>query len=159
MAVPQKNIMTVKGESVVLHCLFKGNLKILWPSMSIYWMIGSHGQHTEPTYIMDNSTDPYRIAVYQTCLSEDGSCCNFTNQLNIKSVPLELNGADLTCGIVLDEVSSSHSAKLCKYIFITNYNLHILLVSWRLKYFIIVGKVCLLDVQFPMAGIVPTATK
>ena len=113
VAVPQKNIMTVKGESIKLHCLFKGNLKILWPSMSIYWMIGSHDQHTEPTYIMDNSTDPYRIAVYQTCLSEDGSCCNFTNQVNINRVPLKLNGVDLTCEVVLDDVPSSHTAKLC----------------------------------------------
>ena len=83
--------------------------------MSIYWMIGSHGQHTEPAYIMDNSTDPYRIAVYQTCLSKDGSCCKFTNQLNIEKIPLELNGVDLTCRVVLDEVPSSHTAKLCKY--------------------------------------------
>ncbi|XP_065884426.1 hemicentin-1-like isoform X2 [Dysidea avara] len=112
VAVPQKNIMTVKGESIKLHCLFKGNLKILWPSMSIYWMIGSHDQQTKPTYIMDNSTNPYRIAVYQTCLSKDGSCCNFTNQLNIEKVPLELNGVDLTCGVVLDEVPSSHATKL-----------------------------------------------
>ena len=114
VAVPQKNIITVKGESIVLHCLFKGNLKVLWPSMSIYWMIGPHAQHTESTYIMDNSTDPYRIAVYQTCLSKDGSCCNFTNQLNIKKVPSELNGVDLTCGVTLDEVQHTHAAKFSK---------------------------------------------
>ncbi|XP_065884527.1 uncharacterized protein [Dysidea avara] len=112
VAIPQKNIMTVKGESIVLHCLFKGNLKILWPSMSSYWMIGPHGQHKDPTYIMDNSTDPYRIAVYQTCLSEDGSCCNFTNQLDIVKVPLELHNTILTCGEVLDEVSNTHAASL-----------------------------------------------
>ena len=121
VAVLQKNIITVKGETIKFHCIFKGNLKILWPSMSTYWMIGSHAQHTEPTYIMDNSTDPYRIAVYQTCLSKDGSCCNFANQLNIEKVPLELNGVDLTCGVILDEVSFSHIAKLCKYF--TNHNI------------------------------------
>ncbi|XP_065884414.1 hemicentin-1-like isoform X2 [Dysidea avara] len=115
VAVPQKDIMTVKGESIVLQCLFKGNLKILWPSMSSYWMIGSHGQHTEPTYIMDNSTDPYRIAVYQTCLSEDGSCCNFTNQLNILKVPLGLNGVELKCAEIIDELVYSHSAKIAVY--------------------------------------------
>ena len=114
VAVPQKNIMTVKGESIVLHCLFKGNLKILSFSMSSYWMIGPHDQHSDSTYVTDNSTDLYRIAVYQTCLSEDGSCCNFTNQLNIKRVPLELNGAGLSCGVVLDEVTSTHTAELCK---------------------------------------------
>ena len=115
VVVPQKNIMTVKGESVVLHCLFKGNLKILWPSMSSYWMIGPHDQHTEATYIMDNSTDPYRIAVYQTCLSEDGSCCNFTNQLNIVKVSLGLHNTVLTCGEVLDEVVNTHAASMSKY--------------------------------------------
>jgi len=108
VAVPQKNIMTVKGESIVLHCLFKGNLKILWPSLSSYWMIG-------PTCIMDNSTDPYRIAVYQTCLSTDGSCCNFTNQLNILKAPLKLHNTNLTCGEILDEVQNTHSALISKY--------------------------------------------
>ncbi|XP_065884965.1 uncharacterized protein [Dysidea avara] len=112
VAVPQKNIMTVKGEYIILSCLFKGNLKILWPSMSSYWMIGSHDQHTEPTYILDNSTYPYRIAVYQTCLSKDGSCCNFTNQLNIQKVSLELHNIILTCGEVLDEVPSTHASSL-----------------------------------------------
>ena len=115
VAVPQKNIMTVKGEYIILSCLFKGNLKILWPSMSSYWMIGSHDQHTEPTYILDNSTYPYRIAVYQTCLSKDGSCCNFTNQLNIQKVSLELHNIILTCGEVLDEVPSTHASSLSKH--------------------------------------------
>ncbi|XP_065884041.1 uncharacterized protein [Dysidea avara] len=119
VVVPQKNIMTVKGESVVLHCLFKGNLKILWPSMSSYWMIGPHDQHTEATYIMDNSTDPYRIAVYQTCLSEDGSCCNFTNQLNIVKVSLGLHNTVLTCGEVLDEVVNTHAASMMVFDFPT----------------------------------------
>ena len=73
--------MTVKGESITFHYLFKGNLEILSPTMSSYWMTGPHGQYTESTNITDNSTDPYRITVYQTCLSEDGSCCNFTNNL------------------------------------------------------------------------------
>jgi len=115
VAVPQKNIMTVKGESIVLHCLFKGNLKILWPSMSSYWMIRPYGQHSQTTYITDNSTDPYRIAIYQTCLSKDGSCCNFTNQLNILKVSLELNNVDLTCGVVIDETPYSHPTKLSKH--------------------------------------------
>jgi len=116
VAVPQKNIMTVKGESIVLQCLFKGNLKILWPSLSSYWMIGLLDQHSEPTYVTDNYTNPYRIAVYQTCLSKDGSCCNFTNELSIMKVPLGLNGADLTCGVVIDEVPYSHPTKLSKYL-------------------------------------------
>jgi len=114
VAVPQKNIMTVKGESIMLHCLFKGNLKVLWPSMSSFWMIGPYDQETKPTYIMDNSTDLYRIAVYQTCLSKDGSCCNFTNQLNIQKVSLRLNNAELQCTEIIDEFVYSHTAKLSK---------------------------------------------
>ena len=117
VAVPQKDVITVKGESIVLQCLFKGNLKMLSPSLSVYWIIRPHDQHTNPIYIMDNFTDHYHIAVYQTCLSKDGSCCNFTNQLNIQNVSSELNDAELTCGVVLDEVASSHSAKLCKYFY------------------------------------------
>jgi len=119
VAVPQKNIMTVKGESIVLQCLFKGNLKILWPSLSSYWMIGLLDQHSKPTYVTDNYTDPYRIAVYQTCLSKDGSCCNFTNQLIIQKVSLELHNAKLTCGEVLDEDVNTNAASMSKCFFAT----------------------------------------
>ena len=114
VAVPQKNVMTVEGESIKLRCLFKGNLKVLWPSITSYWIIRSIDIHAKPTYILDNSTNHYQIAVYQTCLSEDGSCCNFTNQLNIKNVPLQLHNTTLTCGEVLDDVSSSHPSTLSK---------------------------------------------
>ena len=115
VAVPQKNIMTVKGEYIALHCLFKGNLKILWPSLSSYWMIGPHDQQRESIYITDNSTELYRIAVYQTCLSENGSCCNFTNQLIIQNVPLELHNVSLTCGEVLDEISNVHASFMSEF--------------------------------------------
>jgi len=115
VAVPQKDVITVEGESIKLHCLFKGNLQVLNPVMSAYWAISSYGQHSEPTYITDNSTDPYNIAIYQTCLSEDGSCCNFTVQLSISHISLDLDGADLTCGVTLDGVHS-HAAKLSKYV-------------------------------------------
>ena len=115
VAVPQKDIITVKGESIVLQCLFKGNLKVLWPSMTSYWMIGPHGQHTKPLYIMNNSTDSYHIAVYQTCLSEDGSCCNFTNKLIIEDVPLQLHNVSVTCGEILDEDPSTHASFLSKF--------------------------------------------
>ena len=112
VAVLQKDIITVKGESIVLQCLFKGNLKVLWPSMTSYWMIRPHGQNTKPLYIMNNSTDSYHIAVYQTCLSEDGSCCNFTNKLYIQDVQLEFNKAHLECGVAIDGVMSSHTVGL-----------------------------------------------
>jgi len=109
VAVPQKNIMTVKGEYIVLSCLFKGNLKVLWPNMSSYWIIVQHDQQTK---IKDNSTNPYQIAVYQTCLS--GSCCNFTNQLYILKVPLELDNATLTCGEIVNNISNTHTALMSK---------------------------------------------
>ena len=114
VAVPQKDVTTVKGESILLQCLFKGNLKILWPSMTSYWMIRSHDQHSKPTYVTNNSTKQYHIAVYQTCLSDNGSCCNFTNQLYVQNASLELNGAELECAEIIDEVIYSHSAKFSK---------------------------------------------
>ena len=113
VAVPQKDVTTVKGESIVL--CFQENFKILLPSLTAYWVIKSHDQCTKPTYIKDNSTSQYHIAVYQTCLSEDGSSCSFTNQLDIQNVLLELNDAELTYGVLPDEVVSSHPTKFCKY--------------------------------------------
>lgn len=111
MAVPQKDIITVEGESILLQCQFKGNYEAISPSLSVYWMIRSRDQHTKPTYIQDNSTDKYQIAVYQTCLSDNGSCCNFTNNLSIQNIPLELNDNDMTCGVVFDDdgTTNSHS--------------------------------------------------
>ena len=117
VAVPQKDVITVKGESIVFQCLFKGNLKVLWPSMTSYWMIKSHDPHSKPTYITDNSTDQYQIAVYQTCLTENGSCCNFTNQLYVQKASLGLNGAEVMCAEIIDEVISSHSAKFSKLLY------------------------------------------
>ena len=115
VAVPQTNVMTVKGESIVLQCLFKGNLEVLEPSISSFWMIGPHDEHAKPTYITENSTDQYYIAVYQTCLSEDGSCCNFTNKLIIEDVPLQLHNVSVTCGEILDEDPSTHASFLSKF--------------------------------------------
>ena len=115
VAVPQKNIMAVKGESIVLQCLFRGNLEVLSSSMSSYWIVPIDYYYLKPTYITDNSTDPYHISIYQTCLSKDGSCCNFTNQLYISKVPWYFDDVYLTCGVVIDEVSYSHPTKLSKY--------------------------------------------
>ena len=88
---PPKDIITVSGEYIQLNCLFRGNLHTLGLSLKSYWTVNT-SQH-ESKCISDNSTDPYHIAVYPTC----ETCCNFTSQLTILSVPAELDGTKLTC--------------------------------------------------------------
>jgi len=100
VAVPlHSDMITVQGEFIQLSCLFKGNLALYGDSLSSYWSVNFPPvqQHNGEFYITDNSTDSYYIAIYQTCLTSDGSCCNFTNQLTILSVPLSLDGSELTC--------------------------------------------------------------
>ena len=73
-------------------------------------------QNLNTTYIVDNSTDPYRIAAYPNC----EACCNFTTQLAILSVPAQLNDAiTLSCfeqitlvdGTVIQDDSDSTLSK------------------------------------------------
>ncbi|XP_065886340.1 titin-like isoform X2 [Dysidea avara] len=101
---PQRNLMTVKGESIMLSCQFRGNLKTLDASLTSYWSITPYGQTSNKTDIMDNSTYPYLIGVYQI---ED---CNFTNQLTIQSVPMY--HVNLTCVESLDGNRYSHTSEL-----------------------------------------------
>ena len=110
VAVPQKNIMTVKGESIVLQCLIKGNLKILETFTRSLWEISSGKINKEVTYIADNSTDPYRIAVYQSVASR----CEFVNKLIILNVSSELDNLNLTCTEIVDTKRYSHSAQISK---------------------------------------------
>ena len=82
VAVPlHSDMITVQGEFIQLSCLFKGNLALYGDSLSSYWSVNF------PPVQQHN----------QTCLTSDGSCCNFTNQLTILSVPLSLDGSELTC--------------------------------------------------------------
>ena len=99
VAVPLCNVtLAVEGDFIQISCLFKGNLDDLGTSLTSYWMVTPRsGQNLNESYIIDNSTDPYRIAVYQTCLTSDGSCCNFTSQLRILNISLSLNKNTLTC--------------------------------------------------------------
>ena len=99
VAVPLHDVTyTVEGDFIQISCLFKGNLALLGFSLTSYWeVIPPPEQKHNESYIADNSTDPYRIAVYQTCLTRDGSCCNFTNKLIIENIPLTLNNNDLSC--------------------------------------------------------------
>ena len=98
--MPLHNVMrTVEGEHVQLNCLFKGNLAVLSKSLSSYWTVNfpPFQQGNTVIHIDDNSTYPYCIAVYQTCLTSNGSCCNFTNQLTILNTSSLLDGVQLTC--------------------------------------------------------------
>jgi len=103
LIAPHQNMMTVKGESIKLHCLFKGNLG---PSIQSYWVIEPYSQSSKKTFIVDNSTYPYLIGVYQN----DG--CNFTNQLTIQNVPLY--HITLTCGEQFNDSTYSHHSEFSK---------------------------------------------
>ena len=90
-------VVTVEGEYLSLSCSFRGNLDLLKPSLTSYWKIDIHPPDDEKMYIFNNSSDLYRIALYQTCLTSDGSCCNFVSQLIILNASLSLSDASLTC--------------------------------------------------------------
>ena len=98
VATPLHDVtMTAQGETLQLSCLFKGNLDLLDTSLTSYWRINfpPSQQHNGSLYVYNNSTDLYRIAIYQTCSGT--TCCNFINQLIILDAPLSLNDAMLTC--------------------------------------------------------------
>ena len=90
-------VVTVEGEYLPLSCSFRGNLDLLKPSLTSYWKIDFHRPDDEKMYIFDNSSNLYCIALYQTCLTGDGSCCNFVSQLIILNASLSLSYASLTC--------------------------------------------------------------
>ena len=85
----------MSGEYIQFRCLVQGNLCSLDLSLTSYWKVDFPPyQDHNSTYISDNSTDPYRIAVYQT--SEN---CVFTNQLTILEIPAEWNNnITVPCG-------------------------------------------------------------
>ena len=88
------DVITVSEQYIQFRCLVQGNLRTLDGSITSYWKIDfPSSAQKEPIYIPDNSTDPYRIAVYQTCETP----CNFTSQLTILSVPAELDDAKISC--------------------------------------------------------------
>jgi len=109
----QKNIMTVIRELITLQCFFEGNVKLLGGSWSVSWEV-RYSDSRQPQRITDNSTNPYRIAVYQTCLSEDGSCCKFVNQLTILDTSSEISDASLSCIAAFDEHQVSSVNKMSK---------------------------------------------
>ena len=88
---PPSNMTTVKGEYLQLFCSVHG---FVLCDLSFYSIWNISSPHLKRIIsIHDNSTDPnYYLAVYQT---ED--YCIFINQLTIRNVSLDLNGAILTC--------------------------------------------------------------
>ena len=82
-----QDIITVLGEYIQFRCLVQGNLRTLGLSLTSYWQVDYPPyQGRNSTFISDNLTDPYRIAVYPNC----ENCCNFTSQLTILRIPPEL---------------------------------------------------------------------
>ena len=114
LAGRQKNIMTVVGEHIKLECLFIGNLKLLKYSLYVSWEVSyPYGQQIKR--IIDNSTHPYQISVFQTCLSDDGSCCKFVDQLTFKASS-EMNDANLACIAAIDGNPVSRTSNISESI-------------------------------------------
>ena len=110
-----QDIITVPGEYIQFKCLVQGNLCSLDLSLTHYWIVNfPPSQKREPILIYDDSTDPYRIAVYSNCKD----CCNFTSQLTILSVPPEMSGTiELTCVehlAAIDPVTQQNTTTLSK---------------------------------------------
>ena len=112
---PLQNVVTVAEQFIQLKCLVQGNLRTLGYSITSYWVVEfPPPSQRDPIYITDNSTDPYHIYFYPTC----ETCCNFTSQLTILSVPAELDGATVSCVEHLEEidpVTRQSTATLSKY--------------------------------------------
>ena len=60
-------------------------------------MFPSTNKQQKHIYIKNNDTYPFFIACYQTCLTDNGSCCNFVTRLTIQSISLEYNGTTVSC--------------------------------------------------------------
>ena len=87
-----RNMITVKGEYLQLFCSVHGFVLCDPTTFYSIWNISSP-HFKRIISIHDNFTDPnYYLAVYQT---ED--LCIFINQLTIRNISLDLNGAILTC--------------------------------------------------------------
>ena len=109
VVAPQKMVMTVKGESIVLRCIAKGNLEVLKLSLQSYWKIPARKISEKDIYISDNSTELYRIAQYQI------NDCEFINSLIILNATLELDNLNLSCIEMVDTSQYSKSIHLSKY--------------------------------------------
>ena len=108
---PPQNIITVKGESIQFNCSVQGNLSAPDTSSNLksYWgVIFPITRQQRIVYIDDNDTNPFFIALYQTCLTDNGSCCNFISRLTIQYVTLEYSKIKVSCNEYLDGNKSSN---------------------------------------------------
>ena len=80
------------------------------------------------------------IAKYQTCLTNNGSCCNFLSKLTIQNVSLEYNATTISCIQYLkdEEINREKNATLSKQNFILRYNKnlhHIIFLIYSCVYY------------------------
>jgi len=122
LAGGQKNIVTVVGEYIELQCFFRGN--VLDQSLFVSWEV-SYPHDQQLKHITDNSTHPYRIAYFQTCLTGDGSCCKFVNRLIFKASS-EMNDANFACIAAIDGNTTLSSSNISESICIGKNQLIIL---------------------------------
>ena len=94
MDLSPSNIIVVQGEYLEFRCTVKGMVYDFHNSWNV-----SFPSSQQEININNNSTDPYRIAIYSINLIG----CTFTHQLIIQTVPSELNGANLSCIESIDE--------------------------------------------------------
>jgi len=125
VAVPQKNIMTVVGECITLQCVFEGN--VLDQSLFVSWEV-SYPREQQFKRITDNSTRPYHLAYFQTCLSDDGSCCKFVDRL-IFEVSSEMNNANFACVAAIEGKPTSSNNNLSKSISVGKSDIHIMNIN------------------------------
>jgi len=113
---------TVAGEAISFECLYHGNydkMNRLRYSVVYYWYV-KFPNGGKPLVIEDNSTNPYRIATYQTCLTANFSCCEFVSKLTIYDTSVNMDGAEIQCYEFLDTTSNNHytsaNSSLSKYV-------------------------------------------
>ena len=97
---PPQNIITVQGENIQFNCSVQGNVAASDPSENLisHWgVIFPTAKQHKTIFIFNNYTYQFFIALYQTCLTDNGSCCNFLSRLTIQNVPLEYNETTISC--------------------------------------------------------------
>ena len=93
------NRTTVEEESISFECLYNGDydrMRLLLYSQLFYWQVLMNNVE-QPVVIRNNNTKSYRIAVYQTCLTANFSCCTFVSRLTIYDSSMNLDGATVQC--------------------------------------------------------------
>ena len=86
---PPREIITVKGQDILLNCSVKGTVS---SSLCSSWNVSfPPSQHRQDMNIHDNSTNTYHVAIYTTDL------CIFVNRLIILNASLEQNNTTFSC--------------------------------------------------------------